>query len=97
MEFYRRKEVGEDIDEPPKQNEIIVTTNGKIKDYVEAVLKFFETGNEVEIRGKGKSINKAVSVVEIVKRKLPGKITQNTTISSVPAIDIWEPTEENLD
>lgn len=51
----------------------------------------------VIITGKGNSINKAVTVAEITKRKLEGKVNQETDIYNVAATDVWEPVEENLD
>lgn len=49
------------------------------------------------IVGKGKAINKAVTVVEIAKRRLDGKVKQETDIYSVEATDVWDPVEEDLD
>lgn len=43
----------------------------------------------------GKAINKAVTIAEILKRKMP--LHQVTTLSSCQLINIYEPLEEGLD
>ena len=43
----------------------------------------------------GKAINKAVTIAEILKRKMP--LHQITTLSSCQLINIYEPLEEGLD
>lgn len=43
----------------------------------------------------GKAINKAVTIAEILKRKMP--LHQVTALSSCEIINIYEPLEEGLD
>jgi ribonuclease P/MRP protein subunit RPP25 len=43
----------------------------------------------------GRAINKAVTIAEILKRKMP--LHQLNTLSSVEMVDIYEPIEEGLD
>jgi Alba len=43
----------------------------------------------------GRAINKAVTIAEILKRKMP--LHQWNTLSSVEMIDVYEPVEEGLD
>jgi hypothetical protein len=43
----------------------------------------------------GRAINKAVTIAEILKRKMP--LHQCNALSSVEMIDIFEPLEEGLD
>jgi DNA-binding protein len=43
----------------------------------------------------GKAINKAVTIAEILKRKLP--LHQITTLSSCEIVNVYEPLEEGLD
>jgi hypothetical protein len=43
----------------------------------------------------GRAINKAVTIAEILKRKMP--LHQLNTLSSVEMIDVFEPVEEGLD
>jgi hypothetical protein len=49
------------------------------------------------IVGKGKDINKAITVAEIAKRQSPTPLRQETSIASVEATDVWEPKQEDLD
>lgn len=43
----------------------------------------------------GRAINKAVTIAEILKRKMP--LHQQNVLSSVEMIDVYEPVEEGLD
>ena len=43
----------------------------------------------------GRAINKAVTIAEILKQKLP--LHQVNTLSSVEMVDVYEPMEEGLD
>lgn len=43
----------------------------------------------------GRAINKAVTIAEILKRKMP--LHQLNILSSVEMIDVYEPVEEGLD
>ena len=43
----------------------------------------------------GRAINKAVTIAEILKRKMP--LHQSNSLSSVEMIDMFEPLEEGLD
>ena len=43
----------------------------------------------------GRAINKAVTIAEILKRKMP--LYQQNSLSSVEMIDVYEPVEEGLD
>jgi hypothetical protein len=43
----------------------------------------------------GRAINKAVTIAEILKRKIP--LHQLNSLSSVEMIDVFEPVEEGLD
>lgn len=43
----------------------------------------------------GRAINKAVTIAEILKRKMP--LHQITSLSSCEMIDVFEPLEEGLD
>ncbi|KAI8807600.1 hypothetical protein BJ742DRAFT_812190 [Cladochytrium replicatum] len=98
MDKYRRKQVGDEEETATAPNEIRIS-NGQIRTYVDVALRLLQEEKypHVAIRGKGKTVNKAVTVTEIVKRKLVGRVTQQTQISSVKATDSWEPIEEGLD
>jgi len=43
----------------------------------------------------GRAINKAVTIAEILKRKMP--LHQLNALSSVEMVDVYEPVEEGLD
>lgn len=50
---------------------------------------------DITIRGMGRAISKAVTVAEIVKRRIVG-LHQITSIDRVEINDVYEPTEEGL-
>ncbi|KNE71070.1 DNA-binding protein Alba [Allomyces macrogynus ATCC 38327] len=72
---------------------ITVTANGRIRGYIAAALSALESPHHaVHVYARGAAINKAVSVVEIVKRKLPAAgVTQINSLGSVAETDTWEP------
>ena len=49
----------------------------------------------IVLKAMGRAINKAVTIVEILKRKMP--LHQWNNVSSVEMIDVYEPVEEGLD
>ena len=49
----------------------------------------------IVLKAMGRAINKAVTIAEILKRKMP--LHQLNTLSSVEMIDVFEPIEEGLD
>jgi len=49
----------------------------------------------IVLRAMGRAINKAVTIAEILKRKMP--LHQWNALSSVEMIDVYEPIEEGLD
>jgi DNA-binding protein len=49
----------------------------------------------VVLKAMGRAINKAVTICEILKRKMP--LYQSNALSSVEMIDVYEPVEEGLD
>ncbi|KAI8910725.1 hypothetical protein PhCBS80983_g05547 [Powellomyces hirtus] len=99
MEKYRRKVVGDEPAEPRQPNEIHIATHGKIRDYVRDVLNLLKDRQheQVVIVGRGKAINKAVTVAEITKRRMDGKVKQEPSIYHVQATDVWEPVEDGLE
>ncbi|TPX63213.1 hypothetical protein SpCBS45565_g06765 [Spizellomyces sp. 'palustris'] len=97
MEKYRRTAVGEETEGDLAENEVRIASHGKIRAYLAQILGLLKEGKHVVIIGKGKTINKAVTVAEIAKRRLDGKVKQDTDICSVEATDVWDPIEEDLD
>jgi DNA-binding protein len=49
----------------------------------------------ISLKAMGRAINKAVTIAEVLKRKMP--LHQVTTLSSCEMIDVFEPLEEGLD
>jgi hypothetical protein len=54
-----------------------------------------ENSDKIVLKAMGRAINKAVTIAEILKRKMP--LHQINGLSSVEMIDIFEPLEEGLD
>ncbi|KAL0095492.1 hypothetical protein J3Q64DRAFT_1693719 [Phycomyces blakesleeanus] len=100
MEEYRRTTESadrSDENKPTSDNEIIIGSNGTITLYVDVGLKALQEDKKpsIVIIGKGKTVNKAVSVVEIIKRRMEGRLYQYTQIGSTKTVDTWDPVKEN--
>ncbi|KAI8977545.1 hypothetical protein BDF20DRAFT_875428 [Mycotypha africana] len=98
MENYRRtkKDVNADQEEkPPADNEVRIK-HSKIPVYVDVCLKLLqeEKKKHIVVVGKGQFVNKAVTVIELVKRKMQGTLHQYTQIGSVSVTEQWDPTED---
>jgi len=78
------------------QTEVKITQQGKPRNYISYAINLFEKGaSEITLKAMGRAINKAVTIAEILKRKLP--LHQVTTLTSSEIIDVFEPLEEGLD
>ena len=80
-------------------NEVRVTLQGKMQRYIKYAMDLLEKGDdvdEVRIRAMGRAIHKAVSVAEVVKRRMP-QLHQVNEIGSIDVDEAWEPLEEGLD
>ncbi|XP_019708582.1 uncharacterized protein [Elaeis guineensis] len=79
------------------ENEIRITTQGLIRNYVSYASSLLQEKRvrEIVLKAMGQAISKAVAVAEIIKKKIPG-LHQDTAISSVSVTDVWEPIEEGL-
>ncbi|KAG4107712.1 hypothetical protein H8356DRAFT_1624091 [Neocallimastix lanati (nom. inval.)] len=113
MENYRRTEVETEFDPSEmdinilnkKDYELYITTKGKIKNYVTYGLNYLMDQSKVDplvITGKGNAINKAVTVAEIIKRKViedhkRNDLIQENDIEIVKSKDTWTPIEDKLD
>ncbi|KAI9484653.1 hypothetical protein BDB00DRAFT_878554 [Zychaea mexicana] len=96
MEDYRRSEKSEQEQvSPPAKNEVRCSQNGKITRYVEVGLNLLQEQkmSDIVVVGKGASITKAVTVVEIIKRRMEGSLHQYTQLGSVSSTDQWDPVE----
>ncbi|KAI7902959.1 uncharacterized protein BX663DRAFT_551821 [Cokeromyces recurvatus] len=95
LEDYRRSNKNVNSNEgekPPADNEVRIS-HSKIPVYLDACLKLLqeEHKNHIIVVGKGVNVNKAVTVVEMVKRKMQGTLHQYTQIGSVSLVEQWDP------
>jgi ribonuclease P/MRP protein subunit RPP25 len=73
-----------------------ITPEAKPRSCITTAMNILEgDNNHVELRAMGKAINKAVTIAEILKRKMP--LHQITTLSSCEVVNVYEPLEEGLD
>ncbi|KAL0928126.1 hypothetical protein M5K25_002366 [Dendrobium thyrsiflorum] len=79
------------------ENEIRITSQGMIRNYISYATSLFQDkrAREIVLKAMGQAISKAVAVVEIIKKRIPG-LHQDTSISSSSITDVWEPIEEGL-
>ena len=106
MEKYRlikREQVLDGSGAGPREgvgeNEVYVTSHGKMSAYLTSALSKLETGGETSLtfRATGKAINKLVSVVEVVKRRYVAfPLHQVTETGTVRNREHYEPLEEGL-
>lgn len=80
------------------ENEIRVTAQGKMRNYVTYAASLFTDKNQttVVLKGMGRVINKTVSLAEILKRRVKG-LHQLTEIGSVEVTDTTPTQEEDAD
>lgn len=73
-----------------------ITQQGKPRNYISYAMGLFSEGaTTIVIKAMGRAINKAVTIAEILKRKMP--LHQLNALSSVEMVDVYEPVEEGLD
>ncbi|XP_072978028.1 uncharacterized protein [Typha angustifolia] len=96
MDRYQRVEKPRE-DTPIKENEIRITTQGRMRSYITYATSLLQEkgSDEIVFKAMGRAINKTVMIVELVKRRIVG-LHQNTAISSTDITDTWEPLEEGL-
>ncbi|KAI9263706.1 hypothetical protein BY458DRAFT_587755 [Sporodiniella umbellata] len=96
VENYQRsaKSIESKEEKPAGVNEIRIT-HSKINTYVEVGLKKLqeEQQKSIVLVGKGSSVNKAVTVVEIIKRKMMGTLHQYTQLGTDEVVEQWDPIE----
>jgi len=95
MEAYNR--VGVNRPDNPQPNEIRITTQGKMRKYILYAITLLEEKQMTSIilRAMGKTIAKAVSIAEILKKRFP--LHQITEIGSTEIEEIYQPSVEGLD
>jgi DNA-binding protein Alba len=84
--------------EKAPDNEVRITKRKPLRNYVTYVLSQFRERNatEVTLRSMGETMDKIVSVAEIVKYRVKG-LYQVNHIGSQTFEDVFEPLEEGLD
>jgi len=97
MEKYKKVEKPKQ-DVEIKENEIRITTQGKMRNYISYATGLFREKNATEIvlKAMGRAINKTVTIAEIIKRRI-ANLHQITQIESTDIKDVWEPLEYGLD
>ncbi|KAI9257113.1 hypothetical protein EDC94DRAFT_615497 [Helicostylum pulchrum] len=97
MEDYKRtsKNVVSENQKAPADNEVRIS-HSKIPTYVDVALKLLqeEKKKHIVIVGKGQNVNKTVTVVEMIKRKMQGTLHQYTQIGSASVVEQWDPTTD---
>lgn len=96
MEKYRRVPAAKE--EVVDEGVVRVQVHGKIVNYVSYASGLLEDESKgcVQIVGRGRAINKVVTVAEVIRRKIGG-VHQLTALSSVTVTDRYEPIEEGLE
>ncbi|XP_075634016.1 uncharacterized protein LOC142606590 [Castanea sativa] len=97
MDRYQRVEKPK-ADTPIDENEIRITSQGRMRNYITYAMSLLhdEKGsNEIVFKAMGRAINKTVTIVELIKRRIVG-LHQITSIGSTDITDTWEPLEEGL-
>mmetsp|Transcript_20318 Transcript_20318/g.47720 ORF Transcript_20318/g.47720 Transcript_20318/m.47720 type:complete len:171 (+) Transcript_20318:241-753(+) len=73
-----------------------ITPQAKPRSCITTAMNIFAGGNNhVELKALGKAIHKAVTIAEILKRKMP--LHQINALSSCEIVTTYEPLEEGLD
>jgi len=77
--------------------EVKITQQGKPRNYISYAISLLQDrgANEIVLKAMGRAINKAVTIAEILKRKMP--LHQVTYLTSSEIVDVFEPLEEGLD
>ncbi|KAB2617303.1 ribonuclease P protein subunit p25-like protein [Pyrus ussuriensis x Pyrus communis] len=97
MDRFQRVEKPKAEAAPINENEIRITAQGRMRNYITyATTLFQEKGfNEIVLKAMGRAINKTVMIAELIKRRIVG-LHQNTSIGSTDITDVYEPLEEGL-
>ncbi|EXB81515.1 Alba-like protein C9orf23-like protein [Morus notabilis] len=96
MDRYQRVEKPR-AETPIDENEIRITSQGRMRNYITYAMTLLQEkgSNEIVFKAMGRAINKTVTIVELIKRRIVG-LHQTTTIGSTDITDTWEPLEEGL-
>ncbi|KAG1050903.1 hypothetical protein G6F43_006855 [Rhizopus delemar] len=98
LENYKRtvKSVDSEQGQKPSADNEIRISHSKISVYVDIGLKKFqeEQKKHIILVGKGQCVNKTVTVVEMIKRKMQGTLHQYTQLGSVSVTEQWDAIED---
>ncbi|XP_057974266.1 uncharacterized protein LOC131162119 [Malania oleifera] len=96
MDRYQRVEKPR-AETPIDENEIRITSQGRMRSYITYAMSLLQEkgSNEIVFKAMGRAINKTVTIVELIKRRIVG-LHQNTSVGSTDITDTWEPLEEGL-
>ncbi|CAM8973115.1 unnamed protein product [Rhodiola kirilowii] len=96
MDRYQRVEKPR-ADSPIDANEIRITSQGRMRNYITYAMTLFQEkgSDEIVFKAMGRAINKTVTIVELIKRRIAG-LHQITSVGSTDITDTWEPLEEGL-
>lgn len=77
--------------------EVRITQQGKPRNYISYAMNLLTDGKSdtIVLKAMGRAMNKAVTIAEILKRKVP--LHQWNVLSSIELVDVYEPIEEGLD
>ncbi|KAI3772901.1 hypothetical protein L6452_04095 [Arctium lappa] len=84
-------------DIPINENEIRITSQGLVRNYISYATTLLQERRvkEIVLKAMGQAISKTVAIAEIIKRNI-SRLHQDTHISSISITDVWEPIEEGL-
>ncbi|KAI6688386.1 hypothetical protein NL676_025214 [Syzygium grande] len=96
MDRYHRVEKPRE-ETPIDENEIRITSQGRMRSYITYAMTLLQEkgSKEIVFKAMGRAINKTVTIVELIKRRIVG-LHQVTSIGSIDITDTWEPLEEGL-
>ncbi|CAI0382455.1 unnamed protein product [Linum tenue] len=96
MDRYQRVEKPR-AETPIDENEIRITSQGRMRSYISYAMSLLQEkgADEIVFKAMGRAINKTVTIVELIKRRIVG-LHQITSIGSTDITDTWEPLEEGL-
>ncbi|XP_075518938.1 uncharacterized protein LOC142552914 isoform X2 [Primulina tabacum] len=96
MDRYHKVEKPK-VETPIDVNEIRITSQGRMRSYITYAMSLLQEkdSDEIVFKAMGRAINKTVTIVELIKRRIVG-LHQITAIQSTDITDTWEPLEEGL-
>ncbi|KAK1441031.1 hypothetical protein QVD17_06867 [Tagetes erecta] len=96
MDRYQKVEKPR-AEKPIDENEIRITSQGRTRNYITYAMGLLQDkgSSEIVFKAMGRAINKTVTIVELIKRRIVG-LHQITSIGSTDITDTWEPLEEGL-